>query len=337
MLQVSVESILNSSKQDFLKLLDSKIFMTTTREVHFYAPSFAFYKNNHFSSATRKAFPTISITGANCVLNCKHCGGNLLTFMHSAVTPTDLFEVCSKLKQDGALGCLISGGCMPDGTVPFKSFVSTMVQVKHKLGLTVFVHTGLIDLETAMLLKQSAAVDAVLIDVIGSQETIHDIYRLNVSVSNYAKSLEALQKSDLPFVPHVLVGLNGDALDGEYAALQMISKTTPAAIVIIAFTPLPKTEMAKTKPPQPHNIARIIATARTMFPKTPIVLGCMRPKNRQHIDVDVLALKAGANAIAFPTTAAINFAKTQDWPTTFSPYCCTKILTDLNFNKKQLT
>jgi uncharacterized radical SAM superfamily protein len=219
--------------------------------------------------------------------------------------------------------------------VPLKAFVETIAQVKRELGLTVFVHTGLIDLETAALLKQFVAVDAVLIDVIGSQDTINNVYKLNVTVNDYAKSLDALQKTGLAFVPHVVVGLNGGKLDGEYAALQMISQTKPSAVVIIAFTPLIGTEMAKTEPPQPLDVARVVASARVMFPKIPIVLGCMRPKGKLRVAIDELALKSGVDAIACPSQTAINFAKTHGWTTSFSPYCCAQISTDFNLNKKQ--
>jgi uncharacterized radical SAM superfamily protein len=320
----SAEYIWGLNQQDFVTLLDSKVFMQKNRKIHFYAPSFACYKNSFFPTPL-KTFPSISVTGAKCALNCKHCKGYLLTNMHPAFTPSALFELCYKLKQNGAVGCLISGGCLPDGTVPLKPFITTIAKIRHTLDLTVFIHTGLIDLETATLLKQTNATDAVLIDIIGSQETINNIYHLNATVQDYAKSLEFLQKTGLNFVPHITVGLNNGILDGEYKALQMISKTNPSAIVIIAFTPISKTEMAKTIPPQPVDIARVIATARAMLPKTPITLGCMRPKSKQHTDTDVLALKAGANAIAFPNKAAIEYVKTQKWNTTFSPCCCAKI------------
>jgi uncharacterized radical SAM superfamily protein len=336
MSQPSAECIWGLNQQEFVKLLDSKVFMQKNREIHFYAPSFTYYKNGLFCSSL-KTFPTISVTGTGCALNCKHCGGSVLATMQPAITPNDLFKVCSKLKQTGAVGCLISGGCLHNGSVPLKPFVKTIARVKHELGLTVFAHTSLIDLETATMLKQYAAVDTVLIDIIGSQETINNIYKLNATIHDYAKALEALQKNGLNFVPHIIVGLNenNNKLTGEYTALQMISKTTPSAVVIIAFTPLPRTEMAKTKPPQPIDIARVIATARVMLPKTPLVLGCMRPKGKQHIDIDVLALKSGVNAIAFPNQAAINFTKTQKWSHTFSPYCCAKISTDLRPDKNK--
>ena len=86
-------------------------------------------------------------------------------------------------------------------------FVDALRQIKRELGLTVFVHTGIINFETAVSLKQ-AGVDAALIDVIGSAETIKKICNLKITPKDYAESLKALDKAELPFVPHVIVGLN---------------------------------------------------------------------------------------------------------------------------------
>jgi uncharacterized radical SAM superfamily protein len=334
MVQCSVESVWSLNQQEFVNFLNSNVFMQKSRKIRFYAPSFMYYTSDVFCSSS-KSFPTVSVTGAGCALGCKHCGGKVLATMYPAVTPDVLFNVCSNFKQAGAVGCLISGGCLSDGAVPLKSFVPTIARVKQELGLTVFVHTGIVDLETAVLLKQSG-VDAVLIDVIGSQEIINKVYRLNVAVQDYAKSLEVLQKSGLTFVPHVIVGLNEGKLDGEYAALQMISKTKPSAVVILAFMPLSGTEMAYVEPPQPYDIARVVASARIMFPKTPLALGCMRPKGKLRIATDVLALKSGIDAIVFPSQEAIDFAKAQGWSISFSPYCCARIFADFNVPKKRL-
>ncbi len=79
-------------------------------------------------------------------------------------------------------------------------------KVKRELGLTVFVHTGIINLETAVALKK-AGVDAALIDVIGSAQTIKKTLNLNVTPQDYADSLAALEKAGLNFMPHVIVGL----------------------------------------------------------------------------------------------------------------------------------
>jgi len=331
----SAESIWNLNHEDLVTLLDSQNLTQKSHKIHFYTPNFTYYKHKPFSQNTN-LFPSISITGSNCTLNCKHCAGHLLINMYHVTTPKNLLELCNKLKQNGTIGCLISGGCLPNGAVPIKAFIPTISKIKQQLNFTIYIHTGLINTRTASLIKKTNAVDAILIDIPTSQNTISNIYNLNnITLQDYKKTLETLQKINLNFIPHVTVGLsssnNNVLLDNEYTALHMISQTNPTALVIIAFTPLPKTDMAKIKPPTPYDIARVIATARTMMPNTSITLGCMRPKNKQHATLtDILAIKAGVNAIAYPNKTTIEYTKTNNWTTTFSPYCCAKIFTDIN-------
>ena len=297
------------------------------RKIHFYAPSFMYYKTSYYQSSPTD-FPTISVTGKSCALKCKHCDGKVLNTMYSVTTPEKLFELCMQLKRSRALGCLISGGCLPDGSVPIGKFIHIIEEIKRELGLTVIVHTGIIDFNTAEKLRD-AGVDATLIDIIGSDETIREIYRLNVTVKAYEDSLKALHEAGVAFVPHVIVGLHYGKLKGELYALQMISKYQPSALVIIAFMPIHRTEMEKVAPPKPTEIAKVIATARLMFPQTPIALGCMRPKGKHRIQTDILAMKAGVNAIAFPTEEAITFARKRRDEITFSSLCCSQTFTEM--------
>ncbi|MBC7131245.1 radical SAM protein, partial [Candidatus Bathyarchaeota archaeon] len=229
------------------------------------------------------------VTGKGCALKCKHCGGKVLETMHSAVTPEELYHLCLRLKREGARGCLISGGCLPDGSVPVDEFAEAIKRIKSELGLTVFVHVGITTLEKTKRLKETG-VDAALIDIIGDDETIREIYKLDISVKAYDVSLAALNQSSVAFVPHVIAGLHYGKLKGELKALKMISKYNPSALVIIAFMPIRGTEMADVKPPEPVEIARVIAAARLIFPNKPLVLGCMRPKGIHRAETDILAL-----------------------------------------------
>ena len=324
--QLTPEAVWNLNEKDLLNLLDSGALKPRSHEIRFYAPSFSYYKTKHFCSSTT-AFPTISVTGNACALNCKHCGGKVLETMHPALSPSELFQLGLNLKQNGAVGCLISGGCLPDGSVPLDDFAPTLRRFKRELGLTVFVHTGIIQRETAVALN-AAGVDAALIDVIGSAKTVDKIYNLKVTVQDYADSLKAIDEAKLPFVPHVIVGLNDGKLDGELKALQMIQQVKPSALVIIAFMPIHGTAMAKTPPPKPTDIAKVTALARLMFPETPLILGCMRPKGASRGETDVLALKAGADAVAFPSGEAIEYAKSMGNKTAFSSYCCAQMYVD---------
>ena len=324
--ELSPLGIWNQNDKELLDLLDSGSLKPRKNETRFYAPSFTYYRTKHFCSSTTD-FPTISVTGDSCALNCKHCGGKVLETMHPALSQNELLDLGTKVKHNGAKGVLVSGGCLPNGSVPLDEFVPVLEKFKRMLGLTVFVHTGIIGRAAAFALK-SAGIDAALIDVIGSAQTVEKIYNLKVTVQDYADSLIALKDAGLPLVPHVIVGLNEGRLDGELQALQMIQKVKPSALVIIAFMPIHGTAMAKVAPPQPFDIAKVLTLARLMFPETPLVLGCMRPKGKNRSETDVLAVKAGVDAVAFPSEAAIEYAKSKGYKTTFSSYCCAQMYVD---------
>jgi uncharacterized radical SAM superfamily protein len=333
MAQLSAYEIWNANEAELSRLLDAGTFSAKHRKVRFYAPSFAHYKTSHYSSSPIH-FPTISVTGKGCALNCKHCGGRVLQTMRAAETPERLLALCAELKRKGALGCLISGGCLPNGSVPLEKFIPTIARIKSELALTVFVHTGIVNSAVAEKLRHAGA-DAALIDVIGSDETIREICDLNVTVRDYEDSLKALHQAGLDFVPHVIVGLHHGELKGELAALSMIARHQPSAVVIIAFMPIRGTAMANTKPPAPKAIAKVAATARLLFPETPLVLGCMRPKGRHRGETDVLALKAGVDGIAFPSEEAVRFAENHGYETVFSSFCCAQIYKDLREQRRE--
>jgi uncharacterized radical SAM superfamily protein len=329
MISMDIDTIWQMPKEELTFMINKRYFPNRVGKIRFYAPSFIYYKTNYFCSSPT-AFPSISVTGASCALKCKHCNGKVLKTMFPALTPKELFNLCVKLKKRGAIGCLISGGCLPDGSVPLNMFVDAIAKIKDELGLTIAAHTGVIDLSTAKKLKK-AGVDAALIDIIGSDETIREVYQLKISVKDFDKSLRALHESEIPLVPHVLVGLHYGELKGELQALKMISKYSPSAVIIIAFMPIHGTPMEKVKPPEPEDIAKVIVTARLMMPQTPIVLGCMRPRGKHRMKTDTLAVEAGVNAIAFPAEEAIRLAESMGLEITFSSLCCSQIFEDIKF------
>jgi len=90
--------------------------------------------------------------------------------------------------------------------------------------------------------------------------------------------------------------------------------------------------METASPPKPADIARVLVAARLILPETPLVLGCMRPKGKHKAETDVLAVKAGVNAIAFPAEQAIKLAESAHMETSFSSLCCSQIFDDLKRN-----
>ena len=314
-----LETLLKKSRETSWKNFGKKI--------RFYSPSFSNKRSNH------DAFPSISVTGNSCSLKCLHCQGIVLKTMISAPTPAKLIEVCRDIKSKGGVGCLISGGCTPTGVVPLERFVDALTQIKKDLGLTLVVHTGIIDRLTAEKLK-AAEIDAALIDVIGSDETIQEIYHVKSSVAAFEVSLKAISDARIPLIPHVLIGLHFGQLKGEARALQIISKYDPAAVIAISFFPIKGTAMEKIAPPKPGDIARVLVMARSLMPSTPLVLGCMRPSGQHRIETDILAIKAGVNAIAFPCDEAVALAEEMKLKIAFSPECCSLIYRDMLARRK---
>lgn len=330
MTQLSPKIVWCMNNDEIVSVLKKGLLQSRTKRIYFYAPSFMYYKTDFYCSSPT-AFPSISITGSACALKCKHCSGKVLKTMYPAVTPKQLIDVCKQLKSRGAIGCLISGGCLPDGSLPLEKFVDAIAKVKRSLKLTIIVHTGVINLSVAEKLK-TAGVDAALIDVIGSNETIKEIYQLSAKVKDYESSLKALQEASIPLVPHVLVGLHYGKLKGELHALEMISKYSPSAVIIIAFIPIHGTPMESVKPPTPEDIAKVLVITRLLLPKTPIALGCMRPKGKHRVRTDSLAVQAGVNGIAFPADEAVQLAKSMGYKIMFSPLCCSQIYRDISQN-----
>ncbi len=327
---VNYEEVLHASGdslKEALALAQAASLKNFGMRVLFYTPSFAYYRIKRYSPPP-DAFPSISITGSYCALRCKHCEGKTLRTMYPATSPRKLLELCAKLKRRGAIGCLISGGCSTDGSVPLEGFIDAISKVKRELGLIVTVHTGLVNYNVAKRLKE-AGVDSAMLDVIGSDETIKDIYHLNASVADFERSLRALHEVGIPSVPHVVVGLHYGRLSGELRALQAVEKCSPSAVVIIVFTPIRGTAMEGVHPPKPEDVAKVLTIARLMLQKTPVILGCMRPKGEYRARVDELALRAGVNAIAFPTEGAIKLVESLGYEITFSPVCCSQAYVDV--------
>lgn len=262
------------------------------KALRFYTPSNTFGK-----------FPSVSVTGTECAVKCKHCGGRLLKSMVPAVSPEALLEFFRKLKASGGEGCLISGGCTPAGRVPLENFIDVIAEAK-KMGLKIVVHTGFVDAQLAKKLK-CAGIDSALIDMFGSDETVREVVGGGFSVGHYERSLLALKEAGVPTVPHVLVGMHFGKLKGELDALKIVAKYGPRALVVIASQRIGDWKFE----PAPEDVALVIREAKKMMPQTPLALGCMRPKGEARAKIDILALQEGVDAIAHPHKKAVELAE----------------------------
>jgi uncharacterized radical SAM superfamily protein len=288
-------------------------------EIFFAAPSAKKYESEYFSNSPN-AFVHISVTGNRCSLMCEHCRGILLKSMVSVHNDKELNQLAQRLANLPAKGVLISGGADPEGRVPLKPFFNGMKLLK-EAGIKVIVHSGLVDKETAEGLRM-AGVDQVLLDIIGDRETIGDVCHLNKGPEDYLESLNILQSSGLTTVPHIVIGLNYGRLAGELAALAAVSSFRPRGIVLVVLTPRAGTPMSKLKPPDAEIVGKLLAITRVASPASRLMLGCARPSGPAKETYEAVALKAGANVIAYPTGKTVELAKTLGLKVHFDELCC---------------
>jgi len=326
-----IEDCFNASSRRLFSIFE-KAYRLSRRNfrdvIHFYAPGMVRYATSFYQAGDPYRFPGISITGRTCQLNCEHCRGKMLENMIPAPTPEKLFKTCELVKKAGGVGCLITGGGIHDGSVPLKKFVPVMKRIKREIGLKLAVHVGLIDQSLAEELVD-VGVDAAMVDILGADETVRKVYHLDRSVEDFSSTLSVLEKNCIPTVPHIVVGIHYGRLLGEGKAVEMLARHRPAAVVVVALMPLAGTPMGHAAPPSPMDIARVILASRLSMPRTPIILGCARPRGEQRIETDILALKAGVNGLAYPCEEAYRLAEKLKLSVEFHSECCSLLWREL--------
>jgi len=296
------------------------------RKVYFHSPGFKHYEVEDFSIKTPPKFVDISITGRNCELMCDHCASKILWHMIPATTPDELWKVCNQLKEQGVSGILVSGGSNKDGFVELQPFFDVMGAVKRDLGMLVTCHVGLVDEEFVKGLKE-AQVDAVLLDIIGDNETIAQVYKLpHKSVEDYDRSLKLLKEAGLKIVPHVIIGLHYGKIKGEFYALDMIAKYEPDALVLVVVMPYyGKARFQLLPPPSVEESVEVVLYARKSMPESPIMIGCARPAGAERVKFDIYSVLAGVNGIAFPAEGVVTYSKSIGLEPVLSPSCCSTV------------
>ena len=296
------------------------------RDILFHSPGFKHYHVDDFSIKTGPKFVDISITGKNCELMCDHCASKILWHMIPALTPEELWKVANDLKSKGIDGILISGGSNKDGVVELYPFFGVMKRIKEELGMFVSCHVGLVDRKLSEGLKE-AGVDAVLLDIIGDDRTIAEVYKLpHKSTTDYEESLRLLKEAGHNLVPHVIIGLHYGQIRGEFRAIDMIAQFDPSALVLVVVMPyFGKARFQLLPPPKPEESAKVILHARKALPQRPVVIGCARPAGPDRVKFDLYALHAGVNGITFPSEGIFTYAKSLGLNPVISPNCCSTV------------
>lgn len=248
----------------------------------------------------KEPFTPISLTGTRCALECKHCNSYYLGHMLDG-SDGKLYSHACHLASEGAQGILLSGGSAADGSVPTYVHAGEILKIKHDTKLKISAHTGIVNSSQAQAL--SGYIDMALVDVIGDNETIHDILGIDAGVADYEDTLRHLSSAGIPLAPHIIVGLHNGKLKGEFRALEMVKKFNPEVVVIVVFIPTKGTALGGNAPPTVEDVVRVITTAREMF-DVPLSLSCVRPGGRYRSELDKYAILGGIDRITVPSKNA---------------------------------
>jgi lipoyl synthase len=293
-------------------------------ELTFSIPGTVSYHDNTLPYQ-KERFAAISVTGGHCDLRCTHCKGKLLESMIPAEDPQTFLRTADRLRLDGAHGILVSGGADRNGEVPLKKFIPSIRELKEKAPqFKAIVHTGLIRREIAKGLKE-AGVDQILIDVIGDDDTIREVYRLNKRVKDYEETLWMLKEMGHRLAPHIIIGHHFGEMRGEWKALEIVTRIGVETIVLVIFKTLILDGENHFKVPKPEETSRISAIARILNPNIPIRMGCIRPAHPSKAEMEKGCILSGVNTIAYPLQGTIDYAKEIGLQTKFIEMCCSLI------------
>lgn len=290
--------------------------------IHFYTPSFKSYATEELTSCGKHRWPAVSVTGPDCKLACDHCKAKILEPMIPARTPDALWRVVNEQVELGARGMLLTGGSNHRNEIEYEPFYPVVRRIKDAFPeFRVALHTALVDANAAKAME-AAGVDVAMMDVIGSQDTITQVYHLKRTVDDFERSLETLVATRMKVVPHIVIGLHYGELLGEWHALDIVRRQQPDALVLVGVMPQYASAQRPFRVPDPHRVGQFFLDARAALPDLPLLLGCARPAGLSKSLIDSYAVFAGLNGIAHPAEGMVELAARLGRVVRVTPACC---------------
>jgi len=292
------------------------------RPIRFSTPTFKAYASSELKGCGKDSFPAFSITAGGCALMCDHCQAKILEPMIPATNPEMLDrKVRDLILLQDLRGFLLSGGSNRRNEINYERFYPVIAGLKRDFPfLKIAIHTALTDRRGAQRMA-SAGVDTAMMDVIGSEQTIREVYHLDRPVDDFEATLEALSATSMEIVPHIVIGLHYGRLLGEYDALDIVARHRVQALVLVVVMPFYAAAGTFMTPETPE-IGRLFLAARRRLAARRVLLGCARPPGMHKRETDSYAVMAGLDGIAFPADGIVAVADAIGRPYVQEHACC---------------
>jgi len=295
---------------------------TAPRPIRFSTPTFKDYASTELKGCSKNSFPSFSITAGACGLNCDHCRAEILKPMLAATSPAMLDQKVRHLIATQDLqGFLLSGGSNKRNEIPYERFYPVVEKLKRDFPyLSIAIHTALTD-EAGARAMEAAGVDTAMMDVIGADETIREVYHLDRPVADFEATLAALTTTSMKVSPHIVIGLHYGRVLGEPTALDIVSRYPVEALVLVVVMPF-YAAPGLFAVPDTADVGRIFGEARRRLHDRQVLLGCARPPGLHKRAVDAYAVMAGLDGIAFPADGVVGVARAIGRPFHQEHACC---------------
>jgi hypothetical protein len=253
---------------------------------------------------------------------CDHCEARILEPMIPAIKPEMLDrKVRQLIETEDLQGFLLSGGSNKRNEIRYSRFYRVVEKLKRDFPhLRIAIHTALTD-DAGAREMESAGVDVAMLDIIGAEETIREVYHLDRPVDDFESTLAALCATSMQISPHIVIGLHYGRILGEFNALNILSRHDTQALVLVVIMPFyarPGTFVT----PDAAEVGRIFLEARRRLPDRQVLLGCARPPGMHKRVTDAYAVMAGLDGIAFPADGAVAVADSIGRPFHQAHACC---------------
>jgi hypothetical protein len=292
------------------------------REIRFSTPTFRSFSSCELAGCGKNSFPAFSVTAAGCALMCDHCQAKILEPMIPAVSPEALDrKVRDLIAREDLRGFLLSGGSNRRNEIRYERYYPVVEKLKRDFPhLRIAIHSALLD-EPRAKAMEAAGVDTAMMDVIGSRETIAEVYHLDRSVEDFEATLAALCTTSMEVVPHIVIGLHYGRVHGEANALDIVSRHRIQSLVLVVVMPF-YAKPGSFVTPATGDIGRIFLEARRRVPGDQVLLGCARPPGMHRRVTDAYAVMAGLDGIAFPADGTLAVATAIGRPAVQEHACC---------------
>ena len=295
---------------------------TVRRPLRLSTPTFKSYASSELQGCAKNAFPAFSVTGGACALDCDHCQAKILEPMIPATSPEMLeAKVRDLVLLQDLRGFLLSGGSNRRNEIKYERYLPVIERLKRDYPyLKIAIHSALLDRRRAQAMA-SAGVDTAMMDVIGAEATIREVYHLDREVADFEATLAALVETRMEVVPHIVIGLHYGRILGEADALEICARHAIHALVLVVVMPF-YARPGTFATPETRDVGAIFLEARRRLADKQVLLGCARPAGLHKRVTDAYAVMAGLDGIAFPADGVVALAQAIGRPVEQQHACC---------------